>query len=119
MFGEISGSHGGLYEDESSGMLRCVVWYKFTDVSEVLTASIIRVMTSTRLHRATSQKTIIFNSMDLGFSRRRVEGGRSFPTFQLMMEAAKASEMLVNFYQTTQCYKPEDSHLHLQFNVCP
>jgi hypothetical protein len=32
----------------------------------------------------------------------------------LMMEAASTSEMLVNFYQTTQCYNPEDSHLHYQ-----
>jgi hypothetical protein len=30
----------------------------------------------------------------------------------LMMEAARTSETLVNFYQTTQCYNPEDSHLH-------
>jgi predicted O-linked N-acetylglucosamine transferase (SPINDLY family) len=29
----------------------------------------------------------------------------------LMMEAARASETLVNFYQTTQRYNPEDSHL--------
>jgi hypothetical protein len=29
----------------------------------------------------------------------------------LMMEAARASETLVNFYQTTWCYNPEDSHL--------
>jgi hypothetical protein len=29
----------------------------------------------------------------------------------LMMEAARASEKLVNFYQTTQRYNPEDSHL--------
>jgi hypothetical protein len=29
----------------------------------------------------------------------------------LMMEAARSSETLVNFYQTTQCYNPEDSHL--------
>jgi hypothetical protein len=29
-----------------------------------------------------------------------------------MMEAARTSETLVNFYQTTQCYNPEDSHLH-------
>jgi hypothetical protein len=29
-----------------------------------------------------------------------------------MMEAANTSEMLVNFYQTTQCNNPEDSHLH-------
>jgi hypothetical protein len=30
----------------------------------------------------------------------------------LMMEAARTSETLVNFYQTTQCNNPEDSHLH-------
>jgi hypothetical protein len=60
---EISSSHSGEYEDgclfcrwnfrflrrlvwrwPSSGMLRCVVWYKFTDVSEVLAASIIRAI---------------------------------------------------------------------------
>jgi hypothetical protein len=29
----------------------------------------------------------------------------------LMMKAASISETLVNFYQTTQCYDPEDSHL--------
>jgi hypothetical protein len=29
----------------------------------------------------------------------------------LMMEAARTSEMLVNFYQTTRRYIPEDSHL--------
>jgi hypothetical protein len=43
-------------------MLCLAVWYKFTDISEVLAASTIRVM---------------------------------------MMEAARTSEMLVNFYQTT------------------
>jgi hypothetical protein len=31
----------------------------------------------------------------------------------LMMEAARSSEMLVNFYQTTRHYNPEDSHLCL------
>jgi hypothetical protein len=32
----------------------------------------------------------------------------------LMMEAARTSDTLVNFYQTTRRYNPEDSHLHLQ-----
>jgi hypothetical protein len=30
----------------------------------------------------------------------------------LMMEAARTSETLVNFYQTTWCCNAEDSHLH-------
>jgi hypothetical protein len=30
------------------------------------------------------------------------------------MEAASTSETLVNFYQTTRRYNPEDSHLHRQ-----
>jgi hypothetical protein len=30
----------------------------------------------------------------------------------LMMEAARTSEKLVNFYQTTRRYHPEDSHLN-------
>jgi hypothetical protein len=30
----------------------------------------------------------------------------------LMMEAARTSETLVNFYQTTRRYNPEDSNLH-------
>jgi hypothetical protein len=29
----------------------------------------------------------------------------------LMMEAVKTSETLVNFYQTTRRYNPEDNHL--------
>jgi hypothetical protein len=29
------------------------------------------------------------------------------------MEAARTSEMLVNFYQTTRHYNPEDSHLKI------
>jgi hypothetical protein len=31
--------------------------------------------------------------------------------FALMMEAARSSETLVNFYQTIRVYNPEDSHL--------
>jgi hypothetical protein len=49
--------------------------------------------------------------------------------FSLMMDAARTFEILVNFYQTTQHYNPEDSHLHthhhenlrskyLYFTVC-
>jgi hypothetical protein len=34
----------------------------------------------------------------------------------LMMEAARTSETLVNFYQTTRHYNPEDSHLQIIFN---
>jgi hypothetical protein len=32
-------------------------------------------------------------------------------TIALMMDAARTSETLVNFYQTTRRYNPEDSHL--------
>jgi hypothetical protein len=31
----------------------------------------------------------------------------------LMMEAARISETLVNFYQTTRRYNPENSRLHI------
>jgi hypothetical protein len=31
----------------------------------------------------------------------------------LMMEAARTSETLVSFYQTTRRYNPEDSHLNM------
>jgi hypothetical protein len=61
---ETSGSHGSEYEDDLSfGMLRRVVWYIQTDVSEALFASAISLMKRmsiyTRLHGG-SQKTVIF-----------------------------------------------------------
>jgi hypothetical protein len=34
----------------------------------------------------------------------------------LMMEAARTSETLVNFYHTTRRYNPEDSHLRIKFD---
>jgi hypothetical protein len=34
-----------------------------------------------------------------------------YQSIALMMEAARTSETLVNFYQTTRCYNPEDSNL--------
>jgi hypothetical protein len=34
-----------------------------------------------------------------------------YTNIALMMEAARASETLVNFYQTTRHYNPENSHL--------
>jgi hypothetical protein len=34
-----------------------------------------------------------------------------------MMEAARTSETLVNFYQTTRCYNPEDSNLQSASNM--
>jgi hypothetical protein len=37
---KISLSHGGEYEDDASGIKRCVVSLKHTDVSEVRTASL-------------------------------------------------------------------------------
>jgi hypothetical protein len=69
-------------DDLSSGMLRRVVWWKFTDISEVLSASIFRAISIIRALIA------------------------------LQMEAVSTSETSVNFYQTTRRNIPEDSHLH-------
>jgi hypothetical protein len=33
----------------------------------------------------------------------------------LTMEAVVTSETLVNFYQTTWCYNPEDSHFRIHY----
>jgi hypothetical protein len=40
--------------------------------------------------------------------------GRRWFGITLMMEAVQTSETLVNSYQPTWCYNPEDSHLHTQ-----
>jgi hypothetical protein len=40
-----------------------------------------------------------------------VEVYQRFRAIALMMEAARTSETLGNFYQTTRCYNPEDSNL--------
>jgi hypothetical protein len=37
------------------------------------------------------------------------------PCSLVIMEAARSSETLVNFYQTTQRYNPEDSHLRSRY----
>jgi hypothetical protein len=37
----------------------------------------------------------------------------------LMMEAARTSETLVNFYQTARYYNPEDSHLCFPVSSLP
>jgi hypothetical protein len=62
--------------------MRRVVWQKFTDVSDMLAASIIGAI-----------NTI-------------------FVLIALMMEAASTFETSVNFYQTTRFNNPEDRHLH-------
>jgi hypothetical protein len=55
---EISGSHGGEHEHRSSGTSRPVAWLKLIDVSEVLTASIIRTMVT---ELSTSETSANFN----------------------------------------------------------
>jgi hypothetical protein len=35
----------------------------------------------------------------------------------VLMMAARTSETSVNFYQTTRCYNPENSHLHTRRRV--
>jgi hypothetical protein len=72
IIGEVSGSRGCEFEGDFSGLLRRTVWYKLTDVSEVLAASIFRAVMSVdfcKVHNGTSQK--IF-SVSKQFGRRGV-----------------------------------------------
>jgi hypothetical protein len=39
---------------------------------------------------------------------------KKFPVINLMMEAASTAETSVNFYHTTWCNIPKESHLHVQ-----
>jgi hypothetical protein len=84
-------------------------------------------LTSTGLHGATTQKTAIFGwyRPDDGGSKDLWNVGKLLPDYTalqprrepssgdiaLMMEAERTSETLVNIYQTTWRYNPEDSHL--------
>jgi hypothetical protein len=90
-------------------MWRRVVSEKLTDVSEVLTASMIRMM-------------------DTPLARKRVkkweqagQGNISSPTFfargvliALMMEEVSVSETSADLYKTTWRNIPEDGHLHIR-----
>jgi hypothetical protein len=57
-FSKISDFHGGEYEDDSLfGILQLVVSYKLTDVSEVLTAAIIRAMSVLMMEAVSTSET--------------------------------------------------------------
>jgi hypothetical protein len=47
---------------------------------------------------------------------RPFRGAFSLLAMAVMMEAATSSETAVNFYQTTRCQNPEDSHLPTRHN---
>jgi hypothetical protein len=79
----------------SSGMLRRVVWYILTDVSEVIAAPIIRATNEQRLPKCVWQR--ICNPTPSECSR----------LISLTMEAVSTRQTSVNFYQTTR-----RSHLH-------
>jgi hypothetical protein len=66
---------------------------------------------------AVSTKTTVFwvvvpCSLVEVYQRYRGAADSIIRVITLMMLAARTSETLANFYQTTRCYNPEDSHLY-------
>jgi hypothetical protein len=61
-----------------------------------------------KLYQSTNQET-----RGKGNQPISLQNSRKFMSklIALVMEAARTSETLVNFYQTTRRYNPEDSHL--------
>jgi hypothetical protein len=79
--------------------LRCGGWYKFTDVSEVRTASIIRAIA--RMKEVLTE--VLLEVLTVAI----------ISAIALMMEALQTSEMLTNLHKSTRRYNPQDSHLCL------
>jgi hypothetical protein len=108
-------------------MLRRAVWQTFTDVSEVLAASIVMTMSddggSKHLWNVGRILPTVHRNIpeDSHLHTRRCENLKShdlncvpisISMSALMMETACTSETSVNVYQTTRRYNPEDRHLH-------
>jgi hypothetical protein len=64
-----------------------------------------------RSHRRENLKSYLVNLY--GEATHRYFGDSKPSLIALMMEAARTSETLVNFYQTTRRYNPEDRHLRI------
>jgi hypothetical protein len=91
----------------SSGLLRRVDWKKLTDVSEVLTACIIKVMVKSSALSAMQRpgRGVLLPAVRSPYTPRP-------PLFALMMEAVNTFEMPVSFYQTARRNIPKDIYLH-------
>jgi hypothetical protein len=77
-----------------------------------LEADIPLILTHTHTHTAcvkNEDSLLIYKRMNLGEQHKLWSFSLSIA---LMMEAARTSETLVNIYQITRCYNPEDSNLH-------
>jgi hypothetical protein len=60
-------------------------------------------------------KNICNSAESISHGQSKVESRQYKSLNTLMMEAARTSETLVKFYQTTQCNNPEDSHLNTSY----